>query len=98
LVGQDLPQISRSRRLLILPWTKFSVPIIICYLRPASYLAVIGSGGMDPIVLVHSRIHSEPVLVPSILRGMVATADVLRGAADSDRQVKICSMSSYSPQ
>jgi hypothetical protein len=51
LVGHDLPQISRAGRLLILPWKKFSVPIIICSLRPVSYLVVRGSGGMDPTVI-----------------------------------------------
>jgi hypothetical protein len=35
-------------------WTKFSVPIIICYLSPASYLVASGSGGIDPIYM-HSR-------------------------------------------
>jgi hypothetical protein len=38
LVGHDLPQISRARHLLIFPWTKLSVQIIICSLSPASYL------------------------------------------------------------
>jgi hypothetical protein len=56
LVGHDVPQISRARRRLILPWTKFIIPIIICYLRPALYLMAIGSGGMDPI-LIHIRMR-----------------------------------------
>jgi hypothetical protein len=55
LVGHDLPQISRGRHLLIFPWTKFSVPIIIC-LSPASYLVASGSGGIYPIGM-HNRMH-----------------------------------------
>jgi hypothetical protein len=51
LVGHDLPHISRVRRILIFPWSKFSIPIVIWSLRPASYLEAIGSGGMDPIVI-----------------------------------------------
>jgi hypothetical protein len=101
LVGHDLPQISWVRHLLILPWTKFSVPIIIFSFRSASYLVARGSYGMDPIVIQsrmswYTAVHSELVLVPVRLRDMASTADVIPCAADG--QVKICSMTSYSPQ
>jgi hypothetical protein len=102
LVGYDLPQMSLAMRLLIFTWTKFSVPII-CSLSPASYLVAGGSGGIDPICMHivmswHTAVHSVPVLVPSRLRDMTDTANVLPWSAATDEHVKTCSISSYSPQ
>jgi hypothetical protein len=43
-------------------------------------------------------ISTVPIFVPSRLRAMSTTADVCPCAAASERQVKICSVSSYPPQ